>query len=86
MATTRQLCRLLRAHLCIDPLPHAARLVRDFARERAQAMRNPGLEGVLARKGIWDDMGALKTWLRDDLASERNRYAREVMKDVERGR
>ncbi len=36
-----------------------------------------------AGKGAWDDIGALKAWLRDDLVGERNRYAREVVKDVE---
>ena len=34
-------------------------------------------------KGIWQDIGALKAWLRDDLVGERNRYARAVVKDME---
>ncbi len=36
-----------------------------------------------ARKGAWDDISALKVWLRDDLVGERNRYARSVVKDME---
>ena len=34
-------------------------------------------------KGTWDDMGALKTWLRDDLITERNALAKRVVKDLE---
>ncbi len=34
-------------------------------------------------KGTWQDIGALKAWLRDDLVGERNRYARSVVKDME---
>ena len=33
-------------------------------------------------KGMWEDIGALKAWLLDDLVGERNRYARAVVKDV----
>jgi len=32
--------------------------------------------------GTWNDIGALKAWLRDDLLVERNRYARSVVKDM----
>ena len=45
--------------------------------------RRPGLMGELRGKGAWEDIGALKAWLQDDLVGERNRYAREVVKDVE---
>ena len=44
--------------------------------------RRPGLMLELHGKGMWEDIGALKAWLRDDLVGERNRYARAVVKDV----
>ena len=59
-------------------LPDVQRLVQ----ERARTTRRPKLMGELRGKGVWDDIGALKAWLRDDLVGERNRYAREVAKDV----
>ncbi len=34
-------------------------------------------------QGDWDDIGALKMRLRDDLLHEQNVYAREVMADIE---
>ncbi len=59
-------------------LPDVQRLVQ----ERARTIRRSGLMGELRGKGAWDDIGALKAWLRDDLVGERNSYAREVVKDV----
>ncbi len=35
-----------------------------------------------AGKGAWDDIGALKAWIRDDLVGERISYARRVVKDM----
>ena len=34
-------------------------------------------------KRDWGDIGELKALLKDDLLRERNRYAREVMADIE---
>ena len=45
--------------------------------------RRPKLMDQLRSKGVWDDIGALKAWLRDDLVGERNRYARKVMREIE---
>jgi hypothetical protein len=36
--------------------------------------------------GTWEDPGALKRVLEDDLIRERNRFAREVMADIEEQR
>ena len=36
-----------------------------------------------AGRDSWDEIGAPKAWLGDDLLVERNRYARSVVKDVE---
>ena len=44
-------------------LPDVQRLVQ----ERARATRRPGLMDELRGMGAWDDIGALKAWLRDDL-------------------
>ncbi len=35
------------------------------------------------REGAWDDAGALKMLLNDDLLRERNSYARKVMREIE---
>ena len=48
----------------------------------ARTTRCPGLMDELRGKGAWEDIGALKAWLLNDLVGERNRYAREVVKDV----
>jgi hypothetical protein len=59
--------------------------VRDLARERARARRDPAFLAT-ARRDAWDDTGALKRHLLDDLTRERNDLAERVMKDVERRR
>ena len=49
-------------------------------------MKSRALINRAKRKGAWDDSGALKMLLQDDLLRERNAYAREVMADIERQR
>ena len=56
--------------------------VQKLVEQRARATRRPGLMLELHGKGAWNDIGALKAWLRDDLVGERNRYARSVVKDM----
>ncbi len=73
-AISREIARVAWA----KSLPDVQRLIQD----RARATRRPGLMGELRGKGAWEDIGALKAWLRDNLVGERNRYAREVVKDV----
>ena len=46
-------------------------------------LKNRALINRAKKEGAWDDIGALKTLLRDDLLRERNAYAREVMADIE---
>ncbi len=81
MATPRQLCRLLSAHLGVDSVPYAARLVREGL---LPGRGEPVVVKQLQRKGTWDDMGKLKAWLRDELLAEQNSLARDVMKDIEK--
>jgi hypothetical protein len=56
--------------------------VRDLATERARVTRQPGLVGKAQLSRAWDDIGALKRFLLDDILAERNAYAGAVMKDV----
>jgi hypothetical protein len=57
--------------------------LQKFADERARATRNPSLTGRARFDGVWDDLGALKRFLIDDIIRERNAYAETVMADVE---
>ncbi len=57
--------------------------LHDFVQERGEQTRRPRLVNTLSSRPLWNDIGALKRWLLDDLAKERNRFAEEIMKDVE---
>ncbi len=50
---------------------------------RSRRITRPNLENQLRRRGVWNDMGALKGWPRDDLTRERNEFAKEVMTEIE---
>ena len=58
--------------------------LQSLARQRSRIPpRRPKLETQLRRRGVWNDMGALKGWLRDDLTRELNEYAKETMQEIE---
>ncbi len=57
--------------------------VREIAWERGGMTNRPRLGNALARRPMWNDIGALKRWLLDDMAKERNTFAKSVMRDVE---
>ena len=57
--------------------------VRELVDERVKAMKSRALVNRAKRKGAWNDIGALKMMLQDDLLRERNSFAREVMADIE---
>jgi hypothetical protein len=54
-----------------------------MTQERAKATRQPNLVGNAKLTGSWNDLGALKRFLLDDLLRERNAFAASVMRDVE---
>lgn len=56
--------------------------MQQMALDRAEITNRRDLPGQLQMQGKWDDLGALKAWLRDDLIVERNRVAKEVMQDI----
>jgi hypothetical protein len=60
--------------------------VRSMAQERAKATRQANLVANAKLTGAWNDLGALKRLLLDDLLRERNAFAESVMKDVEQRR
>jgi hypothetical protein len=60
--------------------------VRNMAQERAKATRESNLVSNAKLTGAWNDLGALKRFLLDDLLRERNAFADSVMKDVEQRR
>ena len=45
----------------------------------------PGITIVQSRQPLWGGIGASKNWLLDDLTKERNRYAKQVVRDIETG-
>ena len=55
---------------------------RDLAQERARLTRDMPLLMKARRKKVWNDMGALKRLLKDDLLRERNTFAKRAMGDV----
>ena len=63
--------------------------LHKFATDRSRNRvlnRKLGRRGIvtdLKRRGVWNDIGALKSALIDDLLRERNAYAHEVMTDIE---
>lgn len=54
--------------------------LQQFARERFRD--NPSTVGNMQMRKQWDDLGALKRALLDDLVTERNAFAKDVMGDV----
>jgi hypothetical protein len=56
---------------------------QEMVRYRARATRR-SLVPQLRRQGLWDDLGALKGWLRDEVTHDQNRYARGVMAEIEK--
>jgi hypothetical protein len=54
-----------------------------MAQERAKATRQPDLIANAKLTRAWNDLGALKRFLLDDLLRERNAFATALMKDVE---
>ena len=60
--------------------------VRNMAQERAKATRQANLVGNAKLTGAWNDVGALKRFLLDDLLRERNAFAESAMNDVENRR
>ena len=64
-------------------------LVRDVSASKLKPSLRRGLISKLRRDGTWNDLPALKRWLKDDLTAERNKFARKVMQEIreqERGR
>ena len=53
-----------------------------MAEERARVTRDVGLVNRIQRAGAWDDIGALKRFLMDELVTERNQLARDVVTDI----
>ncbi len=78
MATTRQLCRLLQAHLGVDVVPHAARLVRpklisrrdedadasDAAYLLLAAMAAPTPDGAIEAVEAVANLSLISAWCR----------------------
>ncbi len=61
--------------------------IRELAEYRARVTSSPKFKyrrfpNEYARRDAWDDIGAIKRLLLDNMVFERNGYAREVMRDV----
>ena len=56
--------------------------VRDMAQQRGMLPSRKGLVAQAKRSGAWNDLGALKRLMMDDLVKERNEFAKRVMNDV----
>jgi len=76
------------AQMAMDAIYQAPTLadVRNMAQERAKATRQSDLVANAKLTGAWNDLGALKRFLLDDLLRERNAFAELVMQDVEQRR
>tara|TARA_R110002124_G_scaffold45163_1_gene136981 strand:- start:33092 stop:37312 length:4221 start_codon:yes stop_codon:yes gene_type:complete len=57
--------------------------IRHLIQERARITKKPAMLNELRSSPAWDDIGALKRRLQDDLTAERNAFAKKVMKEVE---
>ena len=55
----------------------------ELVLERGRTTKRPNLVAELEGEGIWNDLGALKRWLMDDLTRERNAFAKSVMTELE---
>lgn len=60
--------------------------VRKEAEDRARAINNQKVVVNAKLSGAWNEAAKLRRMLLDDIAEERNRYAKEVMDDVRRQR
>ena len=66
----------------VSGLAESTRYTRSRTKGRGVSSASLVVESLEA-EGEMPSVGAVKAWLRDDLVGERNRYAREVVKDME---
>ena len=84
MATLGEL--MTSAEILALPGDRLVELCRQRPREVVEAVLRDGRKGLvgkLRRLGAWDDIGALKMRLRDELLRERNAHAKRVVKSIE---